>query len=1006
MSSIDVFRKFPDKIVDRLRKYRLEDTYRSVSWAYACINAIAEACSSVSLNFYKDSPTGNPSTRVPLPKTHPIYKVFNPPKQWEIPSCSELVKRSFINLGNLGEAFLIIEKNGSKPENVTLLQSSRVDPKYAADGVTLIGWKLKSPTGQDTGKVLKIGEIIPLTYYNPYDPYRGLSPLAAGRLAIEQEINMSIWNAGFFLGGVRNPLVIILKRMFASSKQRMQYLDDIRKMYSGFSSGQGPMLVEGGSDVRPLFQSMKDLDFISGKKLTREEICGLFGVPPAQVGIFEYANYANCVVADTKVTLKDGSTVEVVDLQAGDEILTMGEDGIVPSVVNHMWAAGAKEIYKISTGSRTVRCSAEHKFYQLTAGVNPANPRRKEWANAQDLKVGDYIAVVSKLPEAGGHELPDGSEATHGLLHQLGLYLGDGNVASSRGYKTGLTFAIADSDPDKHSYIEEARIVWKSNICRDKYTYRVCSVAAAKQIANLGFSGSSLEKRIPRWVFTTSPELRKSLLQGIFESDGHHDKHGRVQVRLANKELIEDIRALCVSVGYSVNNTCTQERETNFGHQVIHGVVVSFNGGGTREFENHPLPEGLSWERIRSIELQDMEETYDIEVEGTHNFFADHVVVHNSREQRRLFWDNTVSPKLCYFRDMLQVGFVDVYYPGIVCDWDWKYIERKNEDPIAKATNGNLIASASLTLSGQGYDKGQIAIILDKPELDPDYNPPHGDSDNEGTSDDDAEDADEIEESFRFRLVNPPQVKQIGEGKRIETTEKFMGQYAANFSGMLLPGLSINWNHFVSNFAKEVFEAKKKGVELDADHWKRTWERSVSTTVRQIFDVGIARAIEEIDNPNNTLPSFKNVVRANSFELIKSENPQDAIDWFSRQTAPKSKQIFEFFNSLFTSEGPIGLVKAAPEALIMTQTTISDAIWAASRIYHHARFMAHCARGVTQHMWVYSEKCAVKSHASLAGKTVGMWQPFADGGYIYPHSHDKTPGAAPCYCTTYPVEMT
>lgn len=670
MSSIDVYRKFPDKIVDRLRKYRLEDTYRAVGWAYACINAIAESCSSVPLLFYKDSPTGSPSTRTLLPKSHPIYKVFNPPKQWEVPSCSELVKRSFINLGNVGEAFLLVEKKGSEPENVTLIPSSRVEPKYAADGVTLIGWKLKTPTGQDTGKVLKVGDIIPLTYYNPYEPYRGLSPLAAGRLAIEQEINMSIWNAGFFLGGVRNPLVIILKRMFASSKQRMQYLDDVRKMYSGFASGQGPMLVEGGSDVRPLFQSMKDLDFISGKKLTREEICGLFGVPPAQVGIFEYANYAN------------------------------------------------------------------------------------------------------------------------------------------------------------------------------------------------------------------------------------------------------------------------------------------------------------------------------------------------SREQRRLFWDNTCSPKLSYFRDMLQSGFVDIYYPGIVCDFDWKYIERKNEDPIAKATNGNLIASASLTLSSQGYDKRQIAVILDKPELDPDFNPPDEDSDMEGTSEDDEEDVDEIEEGFRFRLVNPPQVKQLGDGKKIETTEKFTEQYGANFANLLLPGLASNWNHFVSNFAKEVFDARKKGADLDADHWKRTWERSVSTTVRQIFEVGIGRAMSEIDDPDKALPSFKSIVRVNSFEKITSENPQDAINWFSRETAAKSAQIFGFFDSLFTTEGPIGLVKAAPEALIMTQMTIADAVWAASRIYHHARFMAHCARGVTHHKWVYSEKCGVRSHASLAGKTVGMWQPFADGGYIYPHSHDKTPGSAPCYCTTYPVEMT
>jgi len=39
--------------------------------------------------------------------------------------------------------------------------------------------------------------------------------------------------------------------------------------------------------------NQKDMDFIQQKKMSREEICSVFKVPPALIGLFEYANYAN-----------------------------------------------------------------------------------------------------------------------------------------------------------------------------------------------------------------------------------------------------------------------------------------------------------------------------------------------------------------------------------------------------------------------------------------------------------------------------------------------------------------------------------------------------------------------------------------------------------------------------------------------------------------------------------------------------------------------------------------
>lgn len=312
---------FPNTQQQRVRQYNIRDSYRLVTWAFACVNAIADSISGVPLQFFT---LGKEGARVPLPDNHEVMKLFAPPQQWEIPSQREMIRQTFILQGAWGEAFHLYDQKETviasdagqagasggqinqkaagmkvkKPKNVWVKPGFLFEAVTDAASGDLKGWKY-NPQGSGTfndkskDRILTPGEVVQFKYYDPYNRYRGLAPAMAGRLAFEQEVNMAIWNAGFFQGGVRNPIAISMKGSFGSDKQRQEYVAQIKKDYQGFVRGQGPLILEGGSTVAPLLNSLKDLDFIEGKKLTREEICALFGVPPAQVGIFEYANYAN-----------------------------------------------------------------------------------------------------------------------------------------------------------------------------------------------------------------------------------------------------------------------------------------------------------------------------------------------------------------------------------------------------------------------------------------------------------------------------------------------------------------------------------------------------------------------------------------------------------------------------------------------------------------------------------------------------------------------------------------
>lgn len=698
-------------------------------WVYACVNRIATSASSAPLVFYQGKPDRIP-TSAPNEKErikdreHPVYKLFNPPNPPTIISLKQLMYRTFVHVSIDGLVFWVIQRKGGQATSLDIRLKSELRPilEYANSDPSrplLRGWE------DSSGKKYRPEDVLPLDNYNPKEPLAGLSQLNPSRMSLESEFSIAGWNSAFFRSGMKNPLLIQAKGQL-SREQKKDIRSEVVNYYSGIDGAHGALLMQGAVEVKPLVVNPKDVDFIRGKELNREEILAVFGVPPSIVGIFSYSNY--CLTADALIVLANGMTRFITDIEPGDLVLSMGENAIVPAKVLNCWEAGVKDIYQIKTSSRTVKCSPEHKFYRLSPGINPAYPRRKEWIDAKDLAIGNYIAVVNDIPEFEGKTLlPNGKEATEGGMHQFGLYVGDGNVVYQNGknnpvpYPQGVHIAIPDTDEDKNSYIEEARAFWitakggPAVIHRSKYVYSVYSVVASQWIIDFGFSGNSHTKRIPDWVFDLTIPLKKAFLKGIFDSDGSYDKFGRVQIGLCNLELLNDIRDLCISVGYHVNNISSAMRTTNFGTFFIASIVVSFGNGLDMNFKNHPLPDGLVWQKIRSIKLLEPEPTYDLEIEGTHNFFANWMVVHNSnvREQIRIFWEHTLLPKMNHVLELIQFNILDRDFPGVYAQWDVSNVAGLAPDPVEMATPAQQYHN-------MGYSPSQTATILKCPALEPD----------------------------------------------------------------------------------------------------------------------------------------------------------------------------------------------------------------------------------------------------------------------------------------------
>lgn len=271
-----------------LANYSGSASYNRISWVYACVNAIARTASSAPMLFYQGTTTQ--STNLISDPNHPVRQLFDSPNPPALPSLRSLLFRTFIHYGITGGGYWVFGMKGGK--YVTLDFVATLEPifKTVKGDDVLVGWTRRTSSGSEV--VYTVEQVLPVLNYNPSNPYLPLSPISAARLSLESEFSIAGWNSSYFRNGMKSPILIQAKGTLTKA-QKAEIRQEIVNYYSGIEGAHGALLMQGNVEVQPLVVSPKDIDFIEGKKLNREEILSVFGVPPSIVGIYEYSSYAN-----------------------------------------------------------------------------------------------------------------------------------------------------------------------------------------------------------------------------------------------------------------------------------------------------------------------------------------------------------------------------------------------------------------------------------------------------------------------------------------------------------------------------------------------------------------------------------------------------------------------------------------------------------------------------------------------------------------------------------------
>ena len=253
--------------------------------------------------------------------------------------------------------------------------------------------------------------------------------------------------------------------------------------------------------------------------------------------------HGKCIVKGSLVTLANGKRKPIEEICHSDMVksLSLCYNSTV-SKVTGTHVNGVRPVLRITALSgRYIECTENHPLLTING-----------WVDAENLNIGDALAVYRKIDIIEGVSLPTG----HASL--LGYVVGDGSFSAGR----ALGFTCADDGVMKHIQGVLSEYGWIAKRRDSKSGYDYSLINPINKGRKLGDSpaglvkqymprGNAYTKRVPDAIYTASEKDILEFLAAYFNCDGTvtTQREGVSEFYSVNENLLRDVQYLLSRFG-------------------------------------------------------------------------------------------------------------------------------------------------------------------------------------------------------------------------------------------------------------------------------------------------------------------------------------------------------------------------------------------------------------------------------------------------------------------------
>lgn len=272
-----------------------QDIYWSQPWVQAVVNKLARGIARLPLKTYSYESAEDGSVHPHEQPNSVIADLLRNP----YPNAGMYQLLEFI-IGSLciyGNATLVKFRGGrgQTPAQLWPMPFDRVSilggkdvpiEAYVWGGFNTIG-----SVGQQ--KVFLPEDVIHFRWFNPvgWQPF-GRSPLEALATTLALEEAGQRYAMSSFGNGAR-PASFVVAEKKLTKEQRDELRAEINAAYGGPDNAFKVALLDNGLDWKPIGMNMNETGLTENRKISREEVCAVYDVPPPMVGILDQATYSN-----------------------------------------------------------------------------------------------------------------------------------------------------------------------------------------------------------------------------------------------------------------------------------------------------------------------------------------------------------------------------------------------------------------------------------------------------------------------------------------------------------------------------------------------------------------------------------------------------------------------------------------------------------------------------------------------------------------------------------------